>query len=68
MIGVPDLFGRKMRVTEIALADEIAAAASMVMGQGNEGQPAVHLRGLRWDEPAAPASRLLRPKNMDLFR
>jgi coenzyme F420-0:L-glutamate ligase/coenzyme F420-1:gamma-L-glutamate ligase len=68
MVGVPDLFGRKMRVTEIALADEIAAAASMVMGQGNEGQPAVHLRGLRWDEPAAPAARLLRPKHMDLFR
>jgi coenzyme F420-0:L-glutamate ligase/coenzyme F420-1:gamma-L-glutamate ligase len=68
MIGTPDLFGRKMRVTEIALADEIATAASLVMGQGDEGQPAVHLRGLNWDEPAAPASKLLRPKEMDIFR
>jgi len=68
MVGTPDLFGRKMRVTEIAEADEIAAAASLLMGQGAEGQPAVHLRGLDWDAPAAPASALLRPKEMDLFR
>lgn len=68
MIGVPDLYGRGMRVTEIALADEIASAASLMMGQGDEGQPAVHMRGLKWDEPAAPASRLLRPKETDLFR
>ncbi len=68
MIGVPDLFGRKMRVTEVAVADEIAAAASLLMGQGAEGQPAVHLRGLDWDGPVTPASALLRPKNQDLFR
>jgi coenzyme F420-0:L-glutamate ligase / coenzyme F420-1:gamma-L-glutamate ligase len=68
MIGATDLYGRKLRVTEIALADEIATAASLVMGQGNESQPAVHLRGLDWEEPAAPASKLLRPKAMDLFR
>lgn len=68
MIGTPDLFGRKMRVTEIAVADEIAAAGSLLMGQGAEGQPAVHLRGLDWDAPAAPASALLRPKELDLFR
>src|SRR5215475_493371 len=68
MIGSPDLFGRKLRVTEIALADEIAAAASLVMGQGSEGQPAVHVRGLVWDAPSARASALLRPKEMDLFR
>lgn len=68
MIGVPDLFGRKMRVTEVAVADEIAAAASLLMGQGAEGQPAVHLRGFDWDAPAMPASALLRPKDQDLFR
>jgi len=68
MVGVPDLFGRKMRVTEIAIADEIAAAASLLMGQGAEGSPAVHLRGFTWSEPAAPASVLLRPKEEDLFR
>jgi coenzyme F420-0:L-glutamate ligase/coenzyme F420-1:gamma-L-glutamate ligase len=68
MIDTPDLFGRKMRVTEIAVADEIAAAGSLLMGQGAEGQPAVLLRGLDWDASAAPASILLRPKETDLFR
>jgi coenzyme F420-0:L-glutamate ligase / coenzyme F420-1:gamma-L-glutamate ligase len=68
MVGAPDLFGRKMRVTEIGLADEIASAASLLMGQGDEGQPAIHIRGLQWDEPAAPAAKLLRPKETDLFR
>lgn len=68
MVGVPDLFGRKMRVTEVAVADEIAAAASLLMGQGAEGLPAVHLRGLNWNAPAAQASALLRPKDQDLFR
>jgi coenzyme F420-0:L-glutamate ligase/coenzyme F420-1:gamma-L-glutamate ligase len=68
MVGAPDLFGRKLRVTEIAIADEIAAAASLLMGQGAEGQPAVHLRGFDWDGPATPASALLRPKELDLFR
>jgi coenzyme F420-0:L-glutamate ligase/coenzyme F420-1:gamma-L-glutamate ligase len=68
MIGIPDLFGRKMRVTEVAVADEIASAASLLMGQGAEGQPAVHLRGLQWDGPVMPASTLLRPKDQDLFR
>lgn len=68
MIGVPDLFGRKMRVTEVALADEIASAASLLMGQAAEGLPAVHLRGLACRAPAAPAAALLRSKEMDLFR
>jgi coenzyme F420-0:L-glutamate ligase/coenzyme F420-1:gamma-L-glutamate ligase len=68
MVGVPDLYGRKMRVTEIATADEIAAAASLLMGQGAEAQPAVLLRGLDWTAPSAPASALIRPKELDMFR
>lgn len=68
MVGVPDLFGRKMRVTEIAIADEIAGAASLLMGQGAEGIPAVHLQGFTWTEAPAPAAALLRPKEEDLFR
>jgi coenzyme F420-0:L-glutamate ligase / coenzyme F420-1:gamma-L-glutamate ligase len=68
MVGVPDLFGRKMRVTEIATADEIAAAASLLMGQGAEGHPAVLLRGLDWTAPSALASALIRPKELDMFR
>lgn len=68
MVGAPDLYGRAMRVTEIALADEIAAAASMVMGQTDAGMPVVHIRGLRWDAPPRNAAALLRPKQHDMFR
>jgi coenzyme F420-0:L-glutamate ligase/coenzyme F420-1:gamma-L-glutamate ligase len=68
LVGTPDLFGRKMQVTEVAVADEIAAAASLLMGQAAEGQPAVHVRGLVCNTPALPAAALLRPKSMDLFR
>jgi coenzyme F420-0:L-glutamate ligase / coenzyme F420-1:gamma-L-glutamate ligase len=68
LIGVPDLFGRKMQVTEVAIADDIAAAASLLMGEAAEGLPAVHVRGLACDAPALPAAALLRPKEMDLFR
>jgi coenzyme F420-0:L-glutamate ligase / coenzyme F420-1:gamma-L-glutamate ligase len=67
-IGAPDLFGRRMRMTEIAVADQVAAAASLVMGETDEGLPAVHVRGLAVDGPSVPASALVRPKEMDLFR
>jgi coenzyme F420-0:L-glutamate ligase/coenzyme F420-1:gamma-L-glutamate ligase len=68
MIGAPDLFERPMQVTEIAIADELAAAASLVMGQGNEGQPIVHVRGFSSKAPANSASALVRPKDQDMFR
>jgi coenzyme F420-0:L-glutamate ligase/coenzyme F420-1:gamma-L-glutamate ligase len=68
MVGTPDLFGRKMQVTEVAVADEIAAAASMLMGQAAEGLPAVHIRGFVCNAPPLPAAALLRRKELDLFR
>jgi coenzyme F420-0:L-glutamate ligase/coenzyme F420-1:gamma-L-glutamate ligase len=69
MVGEADLFGRKLRVTQVALADEIAAAASLVMGQAAERQPAVLVHGLDWgDRVETPARALLRPKELDLFR
>lgn len=68
LIGAPDLFGRAMRVTEVAIADEIAAAASLLMGQTDDGFPFVHVRGLAWDAPACDAAALLRQKKHDLFR
>ena len=49
--GSPDLFGRKLQVSITGHADEIAAAASLVMGQGAEGQPVVVVRGLTWRGP-----------------
>ena len=49
--GNPDLFGRTLMVTVSAFADEIAAAASLVMGQADEAQPVVLVRGLSWKLP-----------------
>ncbi|MCX7143266.1 MAG: coenzyme F420-0:L-glutamate ligase, partial [Proteobacteria bacterium] len=68
LVGAPDLFGRAMRVTQVALADEIAAAASLLMGETDEGLPLVHVRGLAWDAPARNAVALLRPKEQDMYR
>ncbi len=68
LTGTADLFGRALRVTEVAIADELAAAASLVMGQANEGRPAVHIRGISLHAAPSPAASLVRPKEMDLFR
>ena len=66
--GNPDLFGRALQVSISGFADEIAAAASLVMGQGDEAQPVVLVRGLTWSAPANPAAELLRPAAEDMFR
>jgi coenzyme F420-0:L-glutamate ligase/coenzyme F420-1:gamma-L-glutamate ligase len=66
--GKPDLFGRTLQVSISGFADEIAAAASLVMGQGAEARPAVLLRGLAWDAAENPAGELVRPEAEDLFR
>jgi coenzyme F420-0:L-glutamate ligase/coenzyme F420-1:gamma-L-glutamate ligase len=68
LVGAPDLFGRAMRVTETALADEIASAASLVMGQSDEGLPVVLVRGFASRAPVRPASALIRPRERDMFR
>jgi coenzyme F420-0:L-glutamate ligase/coenzyme F420-1:gamma-L-glutamate ligase len=66
--GRRDLYGRELRVTCTGFADEIAAAASLLMGEADEGLPAVRVRGLRWSEPASAASELVRDPSEDLFR
>ncbi len=66
--GRPDLFGRELEVSVIGFADEIAAAASLLMGQADEALPAVLIRGLSWSAPESAASSLVRPPNEDLFR
>jgi coenzyme F420-0:L-glutamate ligase / coenzyme F420-1:gamma-L-glutamate ligase len=66
--GLPDLFGRELQVSITGHADEIAAAASLVMGQGAEGQPVVVVRGLTWRGPDNAASELVRPAAEDMFR
>ena len=66
--GSPDLYGRELQVSVTGHADEIAAAASLVMGQGAEGQPVVIVRGLTWRGPNNAASELVRPAAEDMFR
>jgi coenzyme F420-0:L-glutamate ligase/coenzyme F420-1:gamma-L-glutamate ligase len=68
MRGHPDLFGRELLVTETGFADEIAAAAGLLMGQADEAVPMVLVRGLRWSAPEVPAAALIRPAEHDLFR
>src|SRR6476620_5157094 len=66
--GSPDLFGRALQVSITGHADEIAAAGSLVMGQGAEGRPVVVVRGLTWRGPNNAASELVRPAAEDMFR
>jgi coenzyme F420-0:L-glutamate ligase/coenzyme F420-1:gamma-L-glutamate ligase len=68
MRGKSDLFGYTLRITTIGAADELAAAASLVMGQANEGTPIVHVRGFPYSLREGNLSELLRPKEQDLFR
>jgi coenzyme F420-0:L-glutamate ligase/coenzyme F420-1:gamma-L-glutamate ligase len=65
--GRPDLFGRPLETTEVGWADELAAAASLMMGQAGEGRPIVLVRGLV-ETGEGSAADLLRPKQKDLFR
>ena len=66
--GEADRDGRVLQATQIALADAVAAAAGLVMGEGAEGIPVCVVRGLHWNAPPQPASALLRPEHEDLFR
>ena len=71
-VGDTDIYGRELQVTLVAAADEMAAGASLVMGQTSERTPVVLVRGYRPEEPEDPALSgvrpLIRPKAMDLFR
>jgi coenzyme F420-0:L-glutamate ligase / coenzyme F420-1:gamma-L-glutamate ligase len=66
--GWKDLFGYRLKITIVAAADELAAAASLVMGEAAEGTPAVHVRGFPYPLREGSLRELLRPKSQDLFR
>jgi len=66
--GISDLFGYVLQVTQVGVADELAAAASLVMGQAAEATPVVHVRGFPYPLRESRLSELLRPRGMDLFR
>ncbi len=66
--GHPDLFGRELQVTEVGAADEVAAGASLLMGQADEGTPIVHVRGFPYELTENRMRDVLRPIDQDLFR
>jgi coenzyme F420-0:L-glutamate ligase/coenzyme F420-1:gamma-L-glutamate ligase len=66
--GWSDLFGYTLRITTVGVADELAAAASLVIGQAAEGTPVVHVRGFPYPLREGSLRELLRPKELDLFR
>jgi coenzyme F420-0:L-glutamate ligase/coenzyme F420-1:gamma-L-glutamate ligase len=68
MRGLPDRNGRVLRATEVGIADELAAAASLLMGQGSEGLPAIHIRGFPLAFRPSGAAELIRSRDIDLFR
>ena len=66
--GKPDLFNFTLQITQVGVADELAAAASLVMGQADEGTPVVHVRGFPYPLREGSLKELIRPKDQDLFR
>lgn len=68
--GKPDRFGRALRVTQVAVADELAAAATLVMGEADEGRPIVLVSGVpqQYFSGAGSAAQLQRPPAQDLFQ
>jgi coenzyme F420-0:L-glutamate ligase / coenzyme F420-1:gamma-L-glutamate ligase len=67
--GETDLFGRVLQATIVAVADEIASAASLVIGEAAEATPAALVRGVVFEaDDDAGIGELLRPIEQDLFR
>jgi coenzyme F420-0:L-glutamate ligase / coenzyme F420-1:gamma-L-glutamate ligase len=67
-VGELDMFGNVLEVTEPAVADELAAGASLVMGQAAEGRPVVLVRGAGLPAAECGSGELLRDKSVDMFR
>ena len=68
MRGTRDLYGRTLQSTIVGTGDELAAAASLVMGQANEGTPIVLVKGLAVPPQSGNARCLVRPLSEDLFQ
>jgi len=67
--GETDLFGRTLVATVIGVADEIAGAASLIIGEATEGVPVAIVRGATYDrDETAGLSEIVRPIAQDLFR
>jgi coenzyme F420-0:L-glutamate ligase / coenzyme F420-1:gamma-L-glutamate ligase len=66
--GKADLFGYKLQITQVASADELASAASLIMGQADEKMPVVLVQGFPYPLRESSIKELIRPKEQDLFR
>jgi coenzyme F420-0:L-glutamate ligase/coenzyme F420-1:gamma-L-glutamate ligase len=66
--GNKDLQGRTLEVSMQAVADELSSAASLVQGQGAEGQPIVLIRGFRFPSVEEDSKALIRARDEDMFR
>lgn len=66
--GRMDLFDYPLQITQVAAADELASAASLLMGQADEALPAVHARGFPYPLRDSSMAELIRPKDQDAFR
>ena len=67
-IGEQDMYGNVLEVTEAAVADELAAAASLLMGQAAEAVPVVLVRGSPIAHSEGGSASLIRDRSMDMFR
>ncbi len=65
--GRPDLFGYQLQHTEIGLADMVASAATLLLGQAAEGIPAVLVRGVQFDLRDGSAAEIIRPAAANLY-
>ena len=66
--GWADLFNYELKATIVAAADELAAAAALIMGQAAEGTPVVHVRGFPFPLRESALNEIIRPKEKDMFR
>lgn len=66
--GHEDLAGYKLKVTTVGAADELAAGASLLMGQAAEKTPVIHVQGFPYQRREASVNELIRPEEEDLFR
>ena len=66
--GQKDLYGNALEITEVGRVDEIASAASLLMGQANEGLPVILVRGIPETSEVNNVKSILRDKSEDLFR
>lgn len=67
-VGDVDMFGYTLRATIIAAADQLAAGATLMMGEASEGTPVVHVRGFPYSLSSSTLQDIIRPVEKDLFR